>query len=103
MEQMSAIVISRWESVRGIVPYSRGASCERLLYGQKLVSDEERLGALYRKCYHQPINRSSATHCQLTSNHPRLCPSSVDVFKRSFIVSLFLTQFCDSDSPSWTS
>ena len=36
-------------------------------------------------------HRSSATHCRLTSNHPRLCPSSVNVVKHSFFVSLFLT------------
>ena len=30
------------------------------------------------------IHRSSATHCRLTSNHPRLCPSSVNVLKHSF-------------------
>jgi len=39
----------------------------------------------------QSLHRSSATHCHLTSNHPRLCPSSVNVFKHSF----FLTQFFD--------
>lgn len=27
----------------------------------------------------QSLHRSSGTHCHLTSNHPRLCPSSVNV------------------------
>ena len=31
-----------------------------------------------------PVAASSATHCHLTSNHPRLCPSSVNVLKHSF-------------------
>jgi len=51
----------------------------------------------------QSLHRSSATHCQLTSNHLRLCPSFVDVLKHSLFVSLFLTRFCDSTAPSWTS
>ena len=50
----------------------------------------------------QSLHRSYATHCHLTSNHPRLCPSSVNVLKHSLFVSLFLTQFCDSTAPSWT-
>ena len=40
--------------------------------------------------YFQSMHRSSATHCHLTSNHPRLCPSSVNVLKHSFFASLFL-------------
>ena len=32
----------------------------------------------------QSLHRSSATHCRLTSNHPRLCPSSVNVLKHPF-------------------
>jgi len=36
----------------------------------------------------QSLHRSSATHCHLTSNHPRLCPSYV--LKHTFFVSLFL-------------
>ena len=31
------------------------------------------------------------TNCHLTSNHPRLCPSSVNVLKHSFFVSVFPT------------
>jgi len=41
--------------------------------------------------------------CSHCSNHPRLCPSSVDVVKHSLFISLFLTQFWDSTAPSWTS
>ena len=39
-------------------------------------------------------HRSSATHCHLTSNHPRLCPSSVNVLKQFFFVSLVLWLHC---------
>ena len=38
----------------------------------------------------QSLHRSSATHCHLTSNHPRLCSSSVNVLKYFFFVNLFL-------------
>ena len=48
-------------------------------------------GSEQNRTYHDPM---------LTSNHPRLCPSSVHVLKHSFIVSRFLTQFCDSTAPS---
>jgi len=37
----------------------------------------------------QSLHRSSATHCHLTSNHPRLCPSSANVLEHSVFVSLF--------------
>ena len=39
----------------------------------------------------QLLHRSSGTHCHLTSNHPHLCPSSVNVLKHSSFISLFLT------------
>jgi len=37
------------------------------------------------------ISAPAATHCHLTSNYPRLCPSSVNVLKHSVFASLFLT------------
>ena len=39
----------------------------------------------------QSLHGSSGTHCHLTSNHLHLSPSSVNVLKHSFFVSIFLT------------
>ena len=37
----------------------------------------------------QSLHRSSATHCHLTSNHPRLCPPSVNILKNILFSSVF--------------
>ena len=68
------------------------------------ISSSTAFSACTESAHFQSVHLSSETHCHLTSNNPGLCPSSVNVLKHSFFVSLFLTQFCDSTEPSsWQS
>ena len=43
-----------------------------------------RLTTVGRRTFPVAASLPFGTHCQLTSNHPRLCTSSVDILKHSF-------------------